>query len=433
MKYILIGIILLLIGLGAYKGYQLSSLQKVQSEEKEILADINQVNYGLFNLQLWKSKAMDIFRGKMTDFDVDPSVYKEVEGELNAYLLDIYNNYLGNGRMVNQFIDQAVSEGKINEMFAKLIKQNVGPAIQNLGIQKQLPAVAKELTLELKKREPELKGHLTAGFKGILNETITTDYIDPREAIYRSYGQSELSETNALLQSQIDDRQVEIDELIKWSYGALVAAALISLLLYSVIGGAWTIGLTAITSIVLLLLGVTMPMINIDARLNAFTMYVLDHEVSFDEQYLYYQSKSILDVTKTMINYGKWDMKIVGVLVLCFSVIIPFIKLLLSFLTVLSEKIRGINFFNQMIYHLGKWSMADVFVVALFMAYIGFEGILANQLSMIERNRTGFAVETVNYTELAPGALYFTTYCILSIITGVLIKKYHEKLRLNPA
>jgi hypothetical protein len=67
--------------------------------------------------------------------------------------------------------------------------------------------------------------------------------------------------------------------------------------------------------------------------------------------------------------------------------------------------------------------MADVFVVALFMAYIGFYGIISSQLNSIANNRGGFAVETINNSGLAPGALFFTTYCVLSIIVGILINK----------
>lgn len=427
MKYITSIIIIALLLYGSWNGFQLSQLQQVQKTEKEHQAEINQINYGLFNLQLWKEKAMGIFKGKMTDFDVDPSVYKEVEMELRAYLNDIYNDYLGNGRIINQFVDQAVKDGKLNEMFAKLIKQNIGPAIQNLNIKQQLPAIAKELTQELKTREPELKGHLTAGFKGILNENIKDDYRDPRVNIYKAYDQQSLKLTNDHLSQSIADRAPVIQEKIYHSYIPLALAAVLSILLYGVLGGVISISLTTAASILLLVLGVTMPMINIDARLNAFTMHVLDNEVSFDEQFIYYQSKSILDVTRTMIEQDKWDLKLVGILVLCFSVIIPLIKLILSILSVTIDRIGRSRWVKNIVYHLGKWSMADVFVVAMFMAYIGFQGILANQLDMIERNRSGFAVETLNYSELAPGALYFTTYCILSIITGIMIKRYHDR------
>ena len=72
--------------------------------------------------------------------------------------------------------------------------------------------------------------------------------------------------------------------------------------------------------------------------------------------------------------------------------------------------------------------MADVFVIALFMAYIGFYGLVTSQLSGISSNQTGYAVETLNYTKLGPGVLFFTSYVVLSVITSIIINKHHKKL-----
>ena len=80
-----------------------------------------------------------------------------------------------------------------------------------------------------------------------------------------------------------------------------------------------------------------------------------------------------------------------------------------------------------MIFYLGKWSMADVFVVALFMTYIGFYGLFNAQLQQLEQNKGGFAIETVNYTHLAPGALFFTAYCIMSIVLGIVIGRSQKE------
>jgi hypothetical protein len=110
-----------------------------------------------------------------------------------------------------------------------------------------------------------------------------------------------------------------------------------------------------------------------------------------------------------------------------FSVIFPFIKLLLSALFLFSSKVANSKLAKGIIFHLGKWSMADVFVVALFMAYIGFHGLITSQLGDISRNETGFAIETLNYSRLAPGALFFTSYCLLSVIIGIIINRHDQK------
>jgi len=187
------------------------------------------------------------------------------------------------------------------------------------------------------------------------------------------------------------------------------------------------IGFLTLGSIMLLVLGVTMPMIDIDARINSFIFELFGAPIEFDEQVIYYQSKSIVEVTKTLWQGGTWDLKLVGTLVLLFSIVFPFFKLLLSGLYILTDRVRSSGFAKGVIFHLGKWSMADVFVVAIFMAYIGFYGIISTQLNGIERNQGGWAIETVNYSRLSPGAFFFTAYTVLSIFISVMINRHDKK------
>jgi len=138
MKQILTILLALVIAFGAWKGYELSKLNKDQVEDKEALADINRVNYGLFNIELWKQKALDIFGTKIREFKLDPQVYKDVERELQKYLKQVYKEYISSGKLIDQFITQAEESGKLNKLFAKLIRDNVGDQIGSLGIDKQI-------------------------------------------------------------------------------------------------------------------------------------------------------------------------------------------------------------------------------------------------------------------------------------------------------
>lgn len=173
----------------------------------------------------------------------------------------------------------------------------------------------------------------------------------------------------------------------------------------------------------MLVLGVTLPMMDIDARLNAFSMELFDEQITFDEQIMYFQSKSILDVTETLIKGQGIDLKIVGVLIFLFSIVFPFFKLVLSTSFMYIKKLQHNKWVQMIIFNLGKWSMADVFVVAMFMAYIGFYGLITSQLTEISSNQTGYAVETLNYSKLSPGALFFTSYCLLSILASLILNK----------
>ena len=427
LKHVFFIALLASIAFAGYRSNELYTLQLQQSQLKEHFAEIQRVNYGLFNLQLWKDKALDIIEGRITDFAVDPKIYKEVEGEMEIYLRRVYDEYIASGKLFDQIFDEAERQGTMNKMFLKLLKDNLAPQIKLLNIKAHIPSMADQLTEELKKSEPQLKGLLEIELKRMLKETSPDVFKDPRQGIYQYYGQVDLPSTVSHLSSEIQHLEHQIIYNLRILYALLLGLVVISILMYKILDFQLVVTVVSLISILFLALGVSMPMIDIDARLNDFRMTALGVEVGFEEQVLYYQSKSILQVTQTMIQNGGTDLKIVGLLILMFSIVIPFIKLILSTLYLFIEKIRAQKIVELILFYLGKWSMADVFVVAMFMAYIGFYGLVTAQLGDIGRNQTGFAVETLNYSRLAPGALFFTTYCILSIITGLMIHRWKRK------
>lgn len=121
-------------------------------------------------------------------------------------------------------------------------------------------------------------------------------------------------------------------------------------------------------------------------------------------------------------------MKFVGILMIGFSVIIPSIKLLSSlayyFDVRSSRKSRLINFF---VFKSGKWSMADVMVVAIFMAYIGFSGIVTNQFGKIqELVPSEIVFISTNGTSLQPGFFAFLAYVLLALVLSSMLAKLNR-------
>ena len=72
----------------------------------------------------------------------------------------------------------------------------------------------------------------------------------------------------------------------------------------------------------------------------------------------------------------------------------------------------------------GKWSMADVMVVSIFMAYIGFNGMIASQLELITRGAASAGVDvlTTNGTALQPGFFMFLAFCVFSLIVSTMLE-----------
>lgn len=109
----------------------------------------------------------------------------------------------------------------------------------------------------------------------------------------------------------------------------------------------------------------------------------------------YEQTQSILETVDTLYNTNN---KLVAALILLFSVVVPFTKGVIILCTVLIKKIPFRSQLHQFVNTIGKWSMADVFVVGVFIAYLSTQSNSA-----------------IN-AELLDGFYYFTAYCILSLL-----------------
>ena len=67
--------------------------------------------------------------------------------------------------------------------------------------------------------------------------------------------------------------------------------------------------------------------------------------------------------------------------------------------------------------------MADVNVVAIFMAYIGFKGILDSQLSSLNMQTDSLASISTNETTLQPGFILFVAFVLFGMILSVILQR----------
>jgi hypothetical protein len=182
--------------------------------------------------------------------------------------------------------------------------------------------------------------------------------------------------------------------------------------------------LSVVSALVLLVVGLTTTMIQIDARIQSMNFHLLGQDISFKNQVLFFQSKSIVDVVQLLIKTGKVDSMIVGVLILCFSILIPFAKLVSTGISLISEQ-KWAN--NRMIHYFafesGKWSMADVMVVAILMTYIGFNGIVESTLSDLNLNNETITSITTNNTSIQPGYIVFIGFVLYGFVLSAILKR----------
>ena len=120
--------------------------------------------------------------------------------------------------------------------------------------------------------------------------------------------------------------------------------------------------------------------------------------------YYYYQSKSVIDLINVLLESKNY---VVAVSVIGFSVVVPAIKLALSVLLLLSRYFRDSCFVKKTVNKIGKWSMADVFIVATFLSYLSFSNM-----------NPGIETEVKTLV----GLYFFLSYCILSLASSQFVE-----------
>ena len=146
-----------------------------------------------------------------------------------------------------------------------------------------------------------------------------------------------------------------------------------------------------------------------------FIEIVKNKEVGFDQVfygkiYYQYQTKSILESIALLF---KANNHVVAWVLLLFSVILPLLKLLLNLWMLLWPRFGQKKTYAAVVYFLSKWSMADVFVVAMFLTY----------LSLQNMGQQGVTVES----QVSIGFYFFLAFVMLSIASSMLTQNWTRK------
>jgi hypothetical protein len=377
-------------------------------------SEVNNFAYGLFSIETWKTQLSSIVSDEIGDLsfkgEAGHTLKRQLEKQLTV-LIDKISHRLKreNYKTTQGWLKQSLIDSFVN---VKDIKA---------GVPEYAAAMMKELTSP--QTEKKIKGLLKEKVHEYMSETFDDQDDSLREALVAKFGNGEEEKAKEVLEKQLDrghDRGTEE----AWIMIAL-SAALFILIGFSkkpLVPAEYF--LLLLTLLVLMFVGITTPMIDMEAKISQLSFVLMDHEIVFKDQVLFFQSKSILDVFHIMITHPQLQMKAVGVLLVTFSVIFPMFKLLSTlayyydYCSARSKKL--VQFF---VLHSGKWSMADVLVVAIFMAYIGFNGVINSQLNNIkEAGGKSMEVLTTNGTQLQPGYFVFLTFVILALFLANFLK-----------
>jgi hypothetical protein len=124
---------------------------------------------------------------------------------------------------------------------------------------------------------------------------------------------------------------------------------------------------------------------------------------------VYQQTRSITSAVRQLYNVGS---PIPATLILLFSVVVPLTKAGLVALAVSVKSDAARNAVMKFVTFIAKWSMADVFAVALFIVY------LAAQATQQPPANLEAAPPLLAFTaHFGPGFYWFASYCVFSLAT----------------
>lgn len=166
--------------------------------------------------------------------------------------------------------------------------------------------------------------------------------------------------------------------------------------------------------------------IPISANVMGFNVNVEVAQSFAGDMYFYYQSKSVLELIGLLFQQQNW---VVGLSILLFSVLFPVLKIGATFALVMRRQSLRLTAMNNQqgdanvslvasigarnswlaffVEKAGKWSMADVFVVAVFLAFLAFSNM-----------QVGINTDS----RVLVGLYFFLGYCLLSLLSSSFVK-----------
>ena len=404
------------LAVNVYLGLSIHRLSLRREKIKQDYSQINSIRYGLLSVDSWKERIQSILTNRIGDFKLsqrqEAILRSEISKALNALISEA---------------DRRMREHQ-KTLYGKMRKLAVRTFVNMDEIRKQVPAFTQAILNELQTPSHQRK------FKKIaqsgLDDYAAQTHDNPDDAAHHrellaQYQTTSVADFNRGAGQQLRSLDCDIN-----GCGVLMLDSALAFLF------AWWLArkkpelhqplfsLSVAFAFVLLAVGLALPMIDLDARIKSVDFLLWGEHLQFHDQVLFFRSKSILQVVEVLMDTGKADSIVVGVLLLLFSVLFPISKLISMEATMRGgaqlRKSKLVNFFA---FQSGKWSMADVTVVAIFIAYIGFKGILNTQLAGLNIKAAYVEIIATNDTALQPGFILFTAFVLFGFALSEILKR----------
>jgi hypothetical protein len=371
------------------------------------LAEITHARYGILSADQWRT-----IIGPMLDAQVDKLDLKGQSKSLRPMVQ----------RSLYALLDNIKTQMTSSNAKGSGMPGGGNPIIVNMIVAALRPHVPEYTDVVMRElAKPETQRSFKDSIRAVLNEavkeTFSTTDMTAYNAILKQYGCATRAVCEATLSRQIEDA----DSKLTRYYLTVLASATLGFVV--LLAGKPTLSRGAVVvlmlfSIAMLAGGVLSPMLEVEVRVTKLDATLLGTPSEFRDQSLYYRSKTVLEVFQTLIQMGRPEMTLVGALVILFSVVFPVLKMLaLGGCLFRPALLRTSRLMKLLAFGLSKWSMADVMVLAIFMSFVAFNGVIGSAWQGLRDvpNVQQVLIPT-NASKVLPGYYLFVGFCVSSIL-----------------
>lgn len=407
--------------------YMVTTLLETGQKAKILKTDyaqLHSVEFGLFNSSIWIDKIANVIDQKIDEFDFTETGREEIKTYVQTILDTLIVEADRSVRRKNEkrsgFFENLLGETK------QLVTDSL---IDIKSLRNRVPEFTDTIMNELQR--PENQKLLKKVMRDKLHE-FTKNNLSP----------TDISNYNAILEryqtNSFDACTIVLDGILAQNTQymerqAIIILSLATLLIFLVLLqgtrlNSFTLFFLMVSTICLLIPGLFLPMIDIEAKIAKFYFIILEKPILFTDQVLFFQTKSISDLVRLLLEYKEAKMVFVGILLILFSVIFPLLKLISTYLYFYSRSFIGNNAIVRFfVLKSTKWSMADVMVVSIFMAYLGLDGVVAHELKSLEARSLPINVITTNDTHLNVGFFLFLGFVFSSFVLSILAERSRKE------
>ena len=387
------------------------------------LAEISHARYDLLNIDHWVARLVPILNEKVDALDLKSAS----QGLRPTVEKALY-------QLLDQVKERFSAPPNPAEKGAGGLMSGAGAMMANMmigALKPHVPEYADVVMTQL--RTPQNEAAVKNYVKGLLADSAKTTLGNVDMGYFNYILKEHGCADGAACRQDLSSQVREADERI--SYYFLIALGASALAFFLLMVGRPMLGRGAIVVLLLFCLtllagGILTPMLEVEAKISRLSFTFMGDHVSFGDQVLYYQSKSVLEVFRTLVTMGRADMWIVGVLVLMFSVVFPTLKVLTLAAGMFRPSILRTNRLAKFFaLESSKWSMADVMALAIFMSFVAFNGIISNTMNGMRQAVPDLVIPT-DSSKILPGYFLFIGFCLASLF---LSKKLERGIRTGSA